>query len=552
VPWGAATAPRPPRLLLRTALEDSEPTMPTSQSTGATDTPSVWLVSFSETDDRELSRSEIAMALSRGEITPDTIVWTDGMRDWLPISQVPALAALLPTGGDTLETGGFLGTGLILSAQAAAAGTDSADPSAPETEAPRPEAPGEAAPASRSDRKSVKPPLPAKRSSRPPPPPEGDEPEPISLLPESAPLSAEAPIPGPPLGDAPVTPKPPRPPAVQITDAGPSASAEEDMEPAPSSGTPALTSLASLPPKPARTIDDELLALGSQVPDLMAPPTIDISNLTSDASVETTRERPTTPPASAEAAPGRRQAAPERKSGSALPWVVAICAVGVTAWALLGRQAPAVAPASLPPAPTVVPTPEPAASPPPAPEALAAVSASAPAEPPPEPPAAAPSAPTPLSAVPAAVPQSATTRSAATAPAAPTVTASPAPTPAATASAAPAAAPPTAAPAATTEAPVAPAEDMVVAGPFDKAAAATALQTQAEIASSCRKEGDPAGRALVTVSFANSGRAVRATVDGPPFAGTATGGCIASTMRAAQVPPFSGDRVTVSKTVIIN
>jgi hypothetical protein len=56
----------------------------------------------------------------------------------------------------------------------------------------------------------------------------------------------------------------------------------------------------------------------------------------------------------------------------------------------------------------------------------------------------------------------------------------------------------------------------------------------------------------VTVTFAPSGRVTSAVVSGPPFAGTATGGCIASTMRSASVPAFSGDKVTVSKTVVIN
>jgi hypothetical protein len=38
-------------------------------------------------------------------------------------------------------------------------------------------------------------------------------------------------------------------------------------------------------------------------------------------------------------------------------------------------------------------------------------------------------------------------------------------------------------------------------------------------------------------------------VQGPPFAGTATGGCIARAFKSASVPPFSGDPVTVQKTV---
>lgn len=88
-------------------------------------------------------------------------------------------------------------------------------------------------------------------------------------------------------------------------------------------------------------------------------------------------------------------------------------------------------------------------------------------------------------------------------------------------------------------------------GPFDSTAAANALAFAANKASSCRQPGDPSGIARVTVTFTNSGKSTHALVDGPPFAGTATGGCIASTMRSATVPPFTGDRVTVKKTVVI-
>jgi hypothetical protein len=89
------------------------------------------------------------------------------------------------------------------------------------------------------------------------------------------------------------------------------------------------------------------------------------------------------------------------------------------------------------------------------------------------------------------------------------------------------------------------------AAEFDRAAALSALKTAAAEASVCRKEGDPSGTASVTITFAPSGRVTSATLSGPPFAGTATGGCIASAMRRAKVPPFAGDRVTVGKTIVI-
>lgn len=89
------------------------------------------------------------------------------------------------------------------------------------------------------------------------------------------------------------------------------------------------------------------------------------------------------------------------------------------------------------------------------------------------------------------------------------------------------------------------------AGPFDRAAAAASLTASAGQASACRKEGDPSGVASVVVTFAPSGRVTSATIGGPPFAGTPTGSCIAAALRKTRVPAFDGDRVTVSKTVVI-
>ncbi len=53
----------------------------------------------------------------------------------------------------------------------------------------------------------------------------------------------------------------------------------------------------------------------------------------------------------------------------------------------------------------------------------------------------------------------------------------------------------------------------------------------------------------MVITFAPSGRATTATVSGEPFAGTAIGSCIAAKFRAASVPPYSGDFITVKKSV---
>jgi hypothetical protein len=107
------------------------------------------------------------------------------------------------------------------------------------------------------------------------------------------------------------------------------------------------------------------------------------------------------------------------------------------------------------------------------------------------------------------------------------------------------AAPPVATAPATTKPTAAP------GGEFDKAAAAAALGGAVGQASGCKSAGDPSGVAKVSVTFAPSGRVTQALVLGPPFAGTATGGCIARAFRTASVPSFAGDPQTVTKTVNI-
>jgi predicted Zn finger-like uncharacterized protein len=90
------------------------------------------------------------------------------------------------------------------------------------------------------------------------------------------------------------------------------------------------------------------------------------------------------------------------------------------------------------------------------------------------------------------------------------------------------------------------------APPFSKASAISALGAAAGSAGGCKKPGGPTGTGKVQVTFAPSGRVTSATVMGPPFAGTAVGGCVAGAFRRAKVPAFSGNPVTVSKSFAIN
>ncbi len=87
---------------------------------------------------------------------------------------------------------------------------------------------------------------------------------------------------------------------------------------------------------------------------------------------------------------------------------------------------------------------------------------------------------------------------------------------------------------------------------FNKGAATTALSAAAGRAKGCKTADGPTGSASVRVVFAPSGNVTSANVQGPPFAGTPVGGCIASAFRGASVPPVDGSPVAVSKTVNIN
>ena len=66
------------------------------------------------------------------------------------------------------------------------------------------------------------------------------------------------------------------------------------------------------------------------------------------------------------------------------------------------------------------------------------------------------------------------------------------------------------------------------------------------------KKGDISGTGRVIVTFATSGAAQSAVVQGAPFEGTPAGACVAGKFRGARVPAFSGAPFTVSKSFTIN
>jgi predicted Zn finger-like uncharacterized protein len=87
--------------------------------------------------------------------------------------------------------------------------------------------------------------------------------------------------------------------------------------------------------------------------------------------------------------------------------------------------------------------------------------------------------------------------------------------------------------------------------PFNMGEAKARLASIAGSVQSCKK-GDASGSGRVVVTFAPGGNAASAVVQGPPFAGTPTGACVASRFHGAHVPAFSGSPFSVSKSFTIN
>lgn len=515
------------------AALDLTPTVPLAQ-----ESPAGWTVSFGPEDDREIDRDQIAQALKRGEIDADTLVWREGMDEWLPLGDVDALADLVTDDA----TGGFLGTGMELDG-------------------------------AKLKKKRPPPPHPAKRSSSPPeagakpaakPPPLrrkaafGDAAGKTSgkahaLSPGT--LFVKESKPG---ETGPRKPKLPTPPKAPVPEwkanlPDPPPSSEEIP---PSSGTPALQDLmTALKPaeeeKPERT-DADVLGISNDPGSLLAPPAFDLGPPTIDvespAPGEVSGDDDAEAQLQSEPAPAPdiadKHATESSNSGRRIAGVLLIgtaAAFGVWWFGLRtprsGSTPPATASAASAESPKPAPpTPQNAAAAKPTASAASAGSA--------EPPVNTPAETAHATAAPAQPPGAdharSPTKHAKTRPEKHASASKP--SPAATAPE------PKSEPTATASASAAPAKPLP---PFNRTAAISALGAAAGAASSCRKQSEPSGTAHVVITFAPSGRVTTARVNGPPYAGTPTGGCIASRMRSAHVPPFSGGFVTVSKTVII-
>ncbi|MCC6217504.1 MAG: DUF4339 domain-containing protein [Polyangiaceae bacterium] len=568
------------------ATAEGPPSDTSGRSAGVEGTPTVplafpgpggslpWLVSFADDDDRELDDAGIAAALASGQIDGATIVWREGLDEWKPIAEIPALAARLPPPTEPQPESVEPSTRRKIDPVPLGASPD-ADDEVPVSIEPEPLSSGPAWPDS-TDRPGQVVALsggtlgvPAGRHlPAPPRAPARRVPEPRA----TGAADAGTPSPPPPRARAGSQPDraPPPPPRRRI---------ESEPEARPSEEPPSIASLAPVAPraKKSEAAADELLSLGGgglllAPPDPAAllapaeapPPLTGIAGALDPPAATEPRRRPgpsegdrssPTSPLASSAAPAAasRDPAPasptSRRVGLGL---VAVAAIGLAVWvgtrgaspggpAREGGSAGAPATAAggpvperpvgtsavdpLPPATgTEPPPPETTTSPSPPATGTAASPAGSPAPGRP---------PTGVGPGPAAAGGSPVPTSTAPAPtgAPPSTGASPSTPPT------PAGDPPPAAPPAGAE--------------FDKGAARAALDAAAGAASGCRKDGDPSGVAQVAVTFAPSGRVTSAVVSGPPFAGTATGGCIAAALRRARVPPFSGDPVTVGKRVVV-
>ena len=64
-----------------------------SHAGGGTDTQ--WHVNVSDNDQRNMTIHELCDAYNAGVVTQETFIWTDGMDDWKPLSEVEAVVSAL-------------------------------------------------------------------------------------------------------------------------------------------------------------------------------------------------------------------------------------------------------------------------------------------------------------------------------------------------------------------------------------------------------------------------------------------------------------------------
>jgi hypothetical protein len=484
----------------------------------------LWAVDYPDGQDREFTTAEVVAELERGAVEGNTLVWRDGMAEWLEVHQVPELARelsrIVAKKKAAAQAAAAAAQAAAAAAQAAAA--KAAKPAPVHTpRAPMPTVtglgglPGAGGPKARAAQPST-PELTKPRATQPSTPeltkPRATQPSRPELLakpraaqpsapflpkaPGPAPLApaTAAPSPTPPFAAPSPTPPfaapPPMPiPSAQMAAPPPAAPPPPLPQPAPPAPTPPLpASVANVVSRPA-----PVPAFPAASPPFAAPLPNRPAIVADHASVEW----------------------PEARSKKPLVVVIAVVlaiAIGGALLALSGKDPP----------------------------------------PPPS---------TPISALPASPGTPATATATATAATSTTGQTSAAQQPGAdTASGSD----PVVTSSDTT--PGAGFAEMFAAGArkaeskgatvaptarFDAAATKAPLARAATEAQACKQSGGPAGKVTVVVTFAPDGKVASATITDAPFAGTAIGACISSAFKRAAIAPFSGLPGTVSKTFSI-
>ncbi len=491
-----------------------------------------WTVTITDDDQRSLTPAQILIEFQRGVITGDSYVWKDGMADWLPLSSVPELMAVVgapprPAAGAPVA----YAAPVIAAAPVAAAPAAAAFAPRPAAVAPQPEqgnlglggtmmmdqpspisaAPGVAAARRAGNRPAVdlfapneRPSLPGGGSSGP------------NFGGSSATTSADRLV-----GERNENSVLFSLSALTATEnAGRSNKSNNDalLDMRPSGGSPPRNSARDN----ARAGMDDIMNLGggmSQAP-MLAPPPLLAPVVEAPVPVAA----PIAPVVGASPMMMVPEMAPQKKSrtGLILGVVAGLAVVGGLA-AFFGMSSPPTPPAGATDQTTTATAATPTAAPMPT-----GTAAPAPVE-----------TAAPVAATPSGAPVAAATTPKVGGPLAPS-TGKPVEKPAETAKPVETAKPAETAP------PAAGGKE------FDRAAAMSALGGAAGAAKGCKKPDGPTGGGKVRVTFAPSGNVTSATVEGPPFAGTPVGGCVASAFRGARVPPFEGSPVAVSKSFSIN
>lgn len=498
------------------------PAAASAPEAAAVATEPLWAVDYPDGQDREFTTAEVVAELERGVVTGATLVWRDGMAEWLEVTQVPELAAELtkienkrkaaalaaakaagpvhkPRAPMPTVTGlaGLPGPGVQLKPKPT-------QPSSPELAKPRAQQPSSSEltkpRAQMPSASALGTPLPKPRAqalsssddATPVPAPRAKQPSaPVLPLPKAA---AAPPAPPPPIAapspfaaPAPAAPAPP-------PFAPPPFAAQPTPQPfaAPPAPMPAPAVVEATPPLPASVA--KVVSRPPQQPAFPAPaPLPAFSSGPALVADHATVEWPEA----------------KKKTPLIVLGVIAAAAIVIGAVVMLGgkEEAPPSTPITAAPAsPAAAPTPTPASTP---------------------------------------TPTAATTQTGAdTASGSDPIATSPDPgaTPGAGFAELFAAGARKAESKGATVAPTA---------RFDAAATKAPLAQAATDAQACKQNGGPTGKATVMVTFDPNGKVSSATITDAPFAGTATAVCISSAFKRASIAPFSGLPGTVSKTFSI-